>query len=79
MHAIDGCNLQKHDKTAGTCDEHMFDSEFFLPRSFVDGFKNEVGSHTAPQNVDKRLPNLVESEDGLAFPEGKEDDCCGSN
>ena len=79
MHAIDGCDSQKRDKMAGTCDERMFDSEFFLPRSFVDGFKDEVGSRTAPQNVDKRLPNLVESEDGLAFPEGEEDDRCGSN
>jgi hypothetical protein len=79
MHAIDGCNLQKHDKMAGMCNKRMFDSEFFLPRCFVDGLKDEVGSHTAPQKVDKRLPNLVESEDGLAFPEGKEDDHCGGN
>src|SRR5260221_12703797 len=79
MHAIDGCDSQKRDKTAGMCDERTFDSKYFLPRSFVDGFKDEVGSHAAAQKADKTLPNLVESEDGFAVPEGKEDDCCGSN
>jgi len=79
MHAIDGCDSQKRDKTAGPCDEHIFDSKYFLPCSFVDGFKDEVGSHAAVQKADKALPNLVESEDGFAFPEGEEDDRCGSN
>ena len=79
MHAIDGCDSQKRDKTAGSCDERIFDSEYFLPRSFVDGFKDEVGSHAAAQKADKTLPNLVESEDGFAFLEGEKDDRCGSN
>src|SRR5260221_7188697 len=42
-------------------------------------FKDEVGSHAAAQKADKTLPNLVESEDGFAVPEGEEDDRCGSN
>ena len=79
MHAIDGCDSQKRDKMAGTCDEHIFGSMYFLPRSFVDGFKDEVGSHTAAQKADNTLPNLVQSEDGFAFPGGEEDDRCGSN
>jgi hypothetical protein len=79
MHAIDGCNSQKHDKTAGTCDEHTFDSKYFLPHSFVDGFKDEVGSHTTAWKADNTLPNLAQSEDGFAFLEGEDDDHCGNN
>jgi len=79
MHAIDGCDSQKRDKMAGMCDERTFDSKYFLPRSFVDGFKDEVGSHAAAQKADKTLPNLVESEDGFGFLEGEEDGRCGSN
>ena len=79
MHAIDGCDSQKRDKMAGMCDERTFDSQYFLPHSFVDGFKDEVGSHTTAQKADKSLPNSVGSEDGFAFPEGEEDDRCGSN
>jgi len=79
MHAIDGCDSQKRDKTAGTCDERIFDSKYFLSRSFVDGFKDEVGSHATAQKADKALPKPVESEDGFAFPEGEEDDRCGNN
>ena len=79
MHAIDGCDSQKRDKTAGTCDERTFDSKYFLPRGFMDGFKDEVGSHATAQKADKTLPNHVESEDGFAFLEGEGDDRCGSN
>jgi len=79
MHAIDGCDSQKRDKTAGTCDERIFDSKYFLPHSFVDNFKDEVGSHAAAQKADKTLSNHVGSEDGVAFLGGEEDDCCGSN
>ena len=79
MHAIDGCDSQKRDKTAGACDERTFDSKYFLHCSFVDGFKDEVGSHAAAQKADKTLPNFVESEDGFAFPDGEEDNRCGSN
>jgi len=79
MHAIDGCDSQKRDKMVGTCDERIFDSKYFLPCTFVDGFKDEVGSHAAAQKADNTLPNPVQSEDGLAFPEGKEDNHCSSN
>jgi len=79
MHAIDGCDSQKHDKAAGTCDERTFDSQYFLHRSFVDSFKDEVGSHAAAQKAVKTLPNFVESGDGFAFLEGEKDDRCGSN
>jgi hypothetical protein len=79
MHAIDGCDSQKRDKAAGTCDERTFDSKYFLSRSFVDGFKDEVGSHAASQKANKTIRNLVGSEDGFPFPEGEEDDRCGSN
>ena len=79
MHAIDGCDSQKRDKTAGACDERTFDSKYFLHRSFVDSFKDKVGSHAAAQKADKTLPNFVESEDGFAFLDGEEDNRCGSN
>jgi hypothetical protein len=29
MHAIDGCDSQKRDKTVGTCDECIFNSKYF--------------------------------------------------
>jgi len=67
MHAIDGCDSQKCDKTAGTCDERIFDSKYFLPCSFVDNFKDEVGLHATAQKADKTLSNHVGSEDGVAF------------
>ena len=79
MHAIDGCDSQKHDKMAGMCDKCIFDSKYFLSCSFVDGFKDKVRSHAAAQKADKTLANDVELEDGFAFPEGERDDCCGSN
>ena len=79
MHAIDGCDSQKRDKMAGTCDERIFDSEYFLPRSFVDSFKDEVRSHATAQKGGSPLPKLAESEDGFAFLEGEEDNRCGSN
>jgi len=79
MHAIDGCDSQKHDKAAGTCDKCTFDSQYFLYHSFMDSFKDEVGSHAAAQKAVKTLPNFVESGDGFAFLEGEEDDRCGSN
>ena len=79
MHAIDGCDSQKCDKMAETCDERIFDSKYFLSRSFVDGFKDEVRSHAAARKADKTLANDVELEDGFAIPEGEQDDRCGSD
>jgi len=79
MHAIDGCDSQKHAKTAGPCDNRVFDGKYFLSRSFVDGFKDEVKSHAAAQKADKTLANVVELEDGFAFLEGEQDGRCGSN
>ncbi len=79
MHAINGCNSQKHDKMVGTCNKHIFDSKYFLSHSFIDGFKDEVRSHAAAQKADKTLMNDVELEDGFTFPEGERDDRCGSN
>ena len=79
LHAIDGCDSQKRDKTAGTCDECTFDSKYFLPRSFVDSFKDEVGSHATARKAGNTLLNVVQSEDGFAFLEGDGDDRCGNN
>jgi len=79
MHAIDSCDSQKHDKTAGTCNKRTFDSKCFLPHSFVDGFKDEVGSHTAAQKADQTFPNHVESKDSVTLLQGEGDDRCGSN
>ncbi len=79
MHAIDGCDSQKHDKTVGSCDERTFDSKVFLPRSFMDSFKNEVKSHAAARRAGKDLSNVVESKDSFVDPEGEQDDHCGSN
>ncbi len=79
MHAINGCDSQKHDKTVGTCNERIFDSKYFLSCSFVDGFKDEVRSHATAWKADKTLMNDVELEDGFAFPEGEQDNRCGSD
>jgi hypothetical protein len=79
MHAIDGCDSQKRDKTAGTCDERIFDSKYFLSRSFVDSFKDEVRSHAAARKADKTFANDVQLEDGFAIPEGEQDNRCGSD
>ena len=79
MHAIDGCDSQKHDKMVGTCNKCIFDGKYFLSRSFVDGFKDEVRSHAAAQKADKNLTNAVELEDGFALLKGGQDNRCGSN
>ncbi len=79
MHAIDGCDSQKRDKTAGSCDERNFDSKFFLSHSFVDSFKDEVKSHAAAWRAEKNPSNVVKTGDGFVVPEGKHDDRCGSN
>jgi hypothetical protein len=79
MHAIDGCDSQKRDKTAGTCDERTFTSKYFLSRNFVDSFKNEVKSHKAAQKADKATSKLIELEDGFTVQEEEVDNRCGSN
>jgi hypothetical protein len=79
MHAIDGCDSQKCDKTAGMINERIFDSKYFLSCSFVDRFKDKVRSHAAAWKADKTLANTVELEDGFAILEGEQDDRCGSD
>jgi hypothetical protein len=79
MHAIDGCDSQKHDKRAGLCDDRVFESKYFLPCSFVDGFKDKVKSHAAAHRAENKSSNVVELEDGFVVPEDELDDCCGSN
>jgi hypothetical protein len=79
MHAIDGCDSQKRDKTAGTCDERTFSSNVFLPRDFVDSFKNEVKSHAAAERAEKAIPKAAAPEDSSTVPEGENDDRCGSD
>jgi len=79
MHAINGCDSQKHAKTVGPCDKCIFDGKYFLSCSFMDGFKNEVKLHAAAQKADKSLVNVMELKDGFVFLEGEQDDCCGSN
>jgi hypothetical protein len=79
MHAIDGCDSQKRDKMAGLCDDHIFESKYFLPRSFVDSFKDEVKSHAAARRAEKNAPNVAELDGGFVVPEDELDDRCGSN
>ncbi len=79
MHAIDGCDSQKRDKTAGTCDERVFTSNLFLSRDFVDSFKDEVKSHAAADRAERAISKAVAPEDGSTVPEGKNDDRCGSD
>jgi len=79
MHAIDGCDSQKRDKVAGSCDEREFDSKYFLSRGFVNGFKDEVKSHAAARRAEKDSSTIVALEDGFVVPEGERDDRCGSN
>jgi hypothetical protein len=79
MHAIDSCNSQKCNKTAGLCNEHTFDSKFFFSRNFVDSFKNKVKSHAATWRAEKDPLNVVETEDGFVVSEGEHDDHCRSN
>ncbi len=79
MHAIDGCNFQKRDKMAGLCDDHVFESKYFLPRNFVDGFKDKVKLHAAARRAENDASNVVELEDGFVVPEDELDDRCRSN
>jgi len=78
MHAIDGCDSQKRDKTAGSCDERDFNSEYFLPHDFVSSFKDEVKSHAAVRRAEKDSSS-PELEDGFVIPGGEQDDRCGGN
>ncbi len=79
MHAIDGCNSQKHDKTAGTCDKRMFSSNTFLSCDFMDSFKHDVKLHTAAERAKKATSKAAAPEDSSTVPEGKNDDCCSSD
>jgi hypothetical protein len=79
MHAIDGCDSQKRDRTAGACDERVFTSEYFLPRDFVESFKDEVKSHAAAQRARRDAPDATMLEDGSMVPQDEGDDRCGSN
>ena len=79
MHAIDGCNSQKRDKTAGSCDERNFDSKFFLSCDFMSSFKDEVKLHAAARWVEKDTPSPVELEDGFLVSEDEQDDHCSTN
>jgi hypothetical protein len=79
MHAIDGCDSQKCDKMVSLCNDRIFESKYFLPRSFVDSFKDEVKSHAAARRAEKVTSNVVELVDGFVVPEEELDDRCGSN
>ena len=79
MHAIDGCDSQKRDKTAGTCDERTFSSNLFLSRDFVDSFKDEVKSHAAAERAERAFSKATTPDDGSTVPDGENDDRCGSN
>jgi hypothetical protein len=79
MHAIDGCNSQKHDKTVGACDERIFSSQYFLPCDFVDGFKDEVKLHPAAVRATRAMQDAEVLEDGSTVSRDKDDKCCGSN
>lgn len=67
MFAIDGNNSLKRIASVGkrtSADVRVFESDYFLPRSFVDGFADEVRSRPVPRN---------QSDDGPedAFPESE--------
>jgi hypothetical protein len=79
MHAIDGCDSQKRDKTAGRCDERTFSSNVFLSRDFVDSFKDEVKSHAAAERAERAISKAAAPKDGSTITEGENDDRCGSN
>ena len=77
MHAIDGCDSQKRDKTAGPCDERTFSSDLFLSRDFVNSFKDNVKSHRAAERAQRVTSTAVALEDGSAVPKDENDDRCG--
>jgi Kyakuja-Dileera-Zisupton transposase len=79
MHAINGCDSQKRDKMVGMCNEHIFNSKYFLSHSFVDGLKDKVRSYATAWKADKTRVNDVELEDGFAFQEGEQDNRYGSS
>src|SRR6266850_2996092 len=82
MHAVDGCDSQKHDKTAGSCDECVFTSDYFLPRDFVESFKHKVKSHAAAKRAERAkraTADSVELDDVPTVSQGEEDDRCGDN
>jgi hypothetical protein len=78
MHAIDGCDSQKRDKTAGTCDERTFSSDLFLSRDFVNSFKHDLKSHAAAERAQRATSAAVAIEDGSAVPEDENDGRCGT-
>ena len=79
MHAIDSCNSQKHDKIAGLCNDHVFESKYFLLHSFMNGFKNKVKSHAAAYRAEKDASNVTELENGFVVPKDKLDNHCRNN
>jgi hypothetical protein len=74
MHAIDGCDSQKRDKTAGRCDERTFSSDLFLSRDFVNSFKDDVKSHAAAGRAQRANST---AKDGSAVSEDENDGRCG--
>jgi hypothetical protein len=77
MHAIDGCDSQKRDKTAGTCEERTFSSDLFLSRDFVNSFKDDVKLHRAAERAQKATSMAAVLEDGSTVPKDENDDRCG--
>jgi len=77
MHAINGYDSQKHDKTAGTCDERTFSSDLFLSRNFVNSFKDDMKSHAAAERAQRATSTAVALKDGSAVPEDENDNRCG--
>ena|ERR1700747_2351643 len=77
MHAIDGCDSQKRDKTAGTCDERTFSSNLFLSRDFVNSFKDDVKSHSAAERAQRATSTAVALEGGSTVPKDENDNRCG--
>jgi len=70
MGATPGCDSQKRDKAAGTCDERTFSSDIFLSRDFVNGFKDDVKSHAAAERAQRATSTAV-------APGDENDDRCG--
>ncbi|KAF8229078.1 hypothetical protein L208DRAFT_1288390, partial [Tricholoma matsutake] len=68
LHAMDGNNFMKQVDGSGNCDEHVFSSDYLIPPSIVDNFKDDVATHPGTQ---AQLPQ--------ALPFGDEKTWCTDN
>lgn len=68
LHAMDGNNSMKQVDGSGHADQHVFNSDYLIPSSQVDKFKDDIKIHPGAKN-----------KSSSCLPHGHENKLCADN